>query len=451
MRFLAGLFLIAALPFNIHAQAPQPGALTARVTYRDDTTQHFAVYAPPQYAAGQPLPLVFLMDPRGRALIPLALFRRAADRFGYLLVSSYNTVSDSTLEPNDRAVEAMTRWAQRNLRFNGSRIYFAGFSGTAIMGWGYAAQMAPTPAGLFGYGGGLRIPYMLTQLRNTGFAFFGAAGFTDFNYEEVRAVPLATKPYNVPTRIEFYPGGHSWGPETTIFRGAEWMELQAKRRNIAPQDSAWVDSLATRRLHEATTLDSLGKPADALLEFRAFADDFTGLRDVSIAVNAVKRLEADKRVRRELERRDELAKRELEYRNRLARWVDTVKNTSHIPDRDRALKDLDIESLRKEAARTDDQTLALASRRVLEALYATVSFYGPRGIASSAPDRALVMLQVANVIKPDAPDPCMGMARALARLARRAEASDAIACALKNKVPLATIEKDSLLAPLLRH
>ena len=46
------------------------------------------------------------MDPRGRALNPLQSLRGAAERLGYILISSYNTVSDGAIEPNEVAVAA---------------------------------------------------------------------------------------------------------------------------------------------------------------------------------------------------------------------------------------------------------------------------------------------------------------------------------------------------------
>ena len=75
------------------------------------------------------------MDPRGRALVPLSLFKDAAERLGYILLSSYNTVSDGAAEPNVRALDAMLQEAQEHFAVDERRIYLAGFSGTARMSW----------------------------------------------------------------------------------------------------------------------------------------------------------------------------------------------------------------------------------------------------------------------------------------------------------------------------
>ena len=38
--------------------------------------------------------------PAGRALVPMQRFQPAAERLGYIVMSSYNTLSDGPAEPN---------------------------------------------------------------------------------------------------------------------------------------------------------------------------------------------------------------------------------------------------------------------------------------------------------------------------------------------------------------
>ena len=81
------------------AQSP-PGRLEERVRSATDTSQTFALYYPPGYPAERRLPVLLVLDPRGRALLALKLFQDRAARLGWVIVSSYNTLSDGPPEPN---------------------------------------------------------------------------------------------------------------------------------------------------------------------------------------------------------------------------------------------------------------------------------------------------------------------------------------------------------------
>src|SRR5437867_7265281 len=74
---------------------------------------------------------LFVLDPRARGVLGLALFRDAAARLGWIVMSSHNTLSDGPVEPNVAAMNAMLAWAQARLAVDSARVYLAGFSGTA--------------------------------------------------------------------------------------------------------------------------------------------------------------------------------------------------------------------------------------------------------------------------------------------------------------------------------
>ena len=67
------------------------GRVVQRITSRADTTQRYALYLPSSFTRDRQWPVLFLLDPRGRALIPLQRFQPVAERLGYIVISSYNT------------------------------------------------------------------------------------------------------------------------------------------------------------------------------------------------------------------------------------------------------------------------------------------------------------------------------------------------------------------------
>src|SRR5947208_14494015 len=99
-----GCALLWARPY---AGQVTPGRLEERVPSSTDTSQAFALYLPPGYTAERRWPVLFVLDPRGRALLARDLFRDAAARLGWVAMSSYNTRSDALVDPNLSAMDAM--------------------------------------------------------------------------------------------------------------------------------------------------------------------------------------------------------------------------------------------------------------------------------------------------------------------------------------------------------
>ena len=85
------------------------GRVVRRMVSRADTSQRYALYLPSAITRDRRWPVLFLLDPRGRALVPMQRFRAAAERLGYIVISSYNTLSDGPAQPNYAAMTAMIR------------------------------------------------------------------------------------------------------------------------------------------------------------------------------------------------------------------------------------------------------------------------------------------------------------------------------------------------------
>lgn len=93
-RFVHVLTLFAALHSG-RAQGPLAGRIDERLVAVDDTAQRYAQYLPSSYRADRRWPVLFVLDPRGRGLHALRLFVEGAERYGYVVLSSYNSLSDS--------------------------------------------------------------------------------------------------------------------------------------------------------------------------------------------------------------------------------------------------------------------------------------------------------------------------------------------------------------------
>ncbi len=64
------------------------GKVVEVVEVLQDPTFTYALYLPSSYTTDEKWPVLYVLDPRGRALTALELFRQAAERNGFIVVSS---------------------------------------------------------------------------------------------------------------------------------------------------------------------------------------------------------------------------------------------------------------------------------------------------------------------------------------------------------------------------
>ena len=195
-----------------------PGAVSERIACRQDPKQGYAVYLPSSYAATRTWPVVYLLDARGRALIPLERFRGAAEELGWVLVSSFNTRSDTHDDPNTPALRAMWKDSHERLALDDRRVYLSGFSGGARASLALALQAPTAIAGVVGCGAGF--PDENAPIRSLAFPYFGTVGDRDFNYYEMRALEQKLADAKAAFRIGYFEGGHEWPPRGARPRGA---------------------------------------------------------------------------------------------------------------------------------------------------------------------------------------------------------------------------------------
>jgi dienelactone hydrolase len=346
------------------------------------------------------------MDPRGRALRSEALFEDAAERDGYIVLSSYNTVSDSTEEPNIRAVNALLGELQSRYSVDRHRVYLAGFSGTAKLAWGYAAQLRGLVAGVIGFGATLPWQDMDAAVALRGIsslAFYGGAGTLDFNYDVVTTLDewLDSLPA-IPHRVVIYPGPHNWAPAPLCGQAVDWMQLQAMRSKLIPVDDSVVRTLYDAWSAAARAARDSGDVYTAWREYRSLVADFSGLHDVSAASAAVAELARSPALRHSIDQRRRLREADSDYNARVLHPFFDRFDAPHPPSAAASLRILGVAQFQRRAADSTDRLAADAAQRNLNMLYSLVDFYEPRHyLAAGDSTRAGILLEMAGAIYPD--------------------------------------------------
>ena len=406
------------------------GEIVEKVVTANDPEQQYALYLPTGYGtADREWPVLLVLDPRGRAVPGVERFLPAAERHGWLVLSSYQSRSDTRRDVNTPALNALLLEIQQRFRADMRRLYLAGMSGTAHAAWRFGQLLGEPVAGVIAAGGGVQTGTQGPP-GDAGFSYYGIAGTADFNYLELMDLERHMLARGIDHRIEVFEGRHGWPPHEYTNRALDWMQLQAIRRRLAAADPELVDTaLARARQAAAGAVD----PLEKLRRHRDVVRDFQGLREVGADLEAVRALENDPEVARRRSQERKLASAERAHvSNRYTRWVGELRDPLRRPPSvQESLLALRVGPLKKRAADLDDPAEAHSAQRMLENLYVGIAFYIPRGFERAGdPERAVRSLEVAVAVFPDRAQGHWRLAQARVAAGRHAAALEALRTAV---------------------
>lgn len=356
------------------AQPALAERLEDRIATAADASQQYALFQPD--AASARTPLLIVLDPRGRGPLGRDLALDGARARGWTVVSSWQSRSDTLESVTLRALDALLQESAR-LPHDPRRVYLAGMSGTAKTLWVVAPHLRGRIAGLIGSGGGR--PPELPPLVADAPPWFGFAGTTDFNFQEMHDLDAALAKVGTPHRLDVFEGPHGWPDASGFVEAIAWHDLAAMRANSMPRDDAWIDRrLAACRAEAARTRD----PLDRWRVLDRCARDFDGLRDVTAVRREADALARAPDVRRLQKEEAKLRSDEGRQRKRFEAWRATfssrfVEGREQPPPSDASTRrELRIAGLR-ERAMDADARVATSARRQLAWMHAAAASYLP--------------------------------------------------------------------------
>ncbi len=426
------------------------GQVVERVTSQSNRQQQYAAFLPSRYGPDQAWPVLVLLDPRGRALLPLDRVREVAERLGYVVLSSWNSRSDEAQDHNAAAINAILDDADRLLSIDPHRIYLVGQSGTARGSWIFGYSLRGNVAGIIGYGAGTPQGFPLERPRAglpAGPDFFGAAGIDDYNFDEMWSLDARLDSLGLRHHIGWFDGIHAWPGAADLAEAVEWMHLQAMRRGLLAADRAWIDALYRRRLGDAAMMRAAGSSYRAWRRFRDIETDFAGMHDVAAATEHRRELERQPGVFQAERHLGELVRQQEAFNRRLGEVLGDLRQSS--PPLATTWRRLGLDGLVERARDPADTMAAHAARRALEQVWVYTSFYEPREhLARNDPARALALLAIAERLRPADPAVAIYRAEALARLGRAAEAREALVTAARGGALPEALDRDPTLVAL---
>ena len=434
LTFVVRLTLAALLVPSIAAsQTPAefpPGRLIGSIVSTADPSQRYAVYLPSTFDRETKRPVLFVMDYRGRARTAAQTFIEAAERFGWIVMSSSNSVSDETPLPNVKALQAMWKDAHDLFPIDEKRIYVAGLSGTARTATWVASQVPGSVAGVIGAAAGFAP--MSPPSSSTRFLYFATVGDVDYNYWEMRQLESRLNELHLPNRVEYFSGTHGWMPPRLAMRAVEWMELRAMQAGLREADRTLIDGWWWRDLHAAEYLEEAGQELSAAFRLHAVARDYAGLRSPAQMADVsarIARLNVNPLVSAGVRAREEGAARHVariaESMRILASAFPKGAQTAVEPAA-KTIERLGIPALLQSAA-GPIPVAALDARRVLAELDVQTGFYLPVDALQDSDDqRAAFYLDIKTAIAPNDSFTAFLRGKILARAGQHSAAIDAL-------------------------
>ena len=406
--------LLALLHFATGAAAAAElarGTVIEKVVCESQPDQAYALYLPSTYTPERQWPVLYAFDARGQGKVVAELFQRAAETYGWIVVSSWSTASDvggdRPMEGNFAAMRAL--WADTHARFaiDDRRVYAAGYSGTVRFACILALTAPGSIAGVIGASAGF--PIGSPPKQDNPFVFYGTYGDRDFNYYEMRDLDQALAALAVPHRIEGFTGSHEWPPVDLATRAVGWMELQAMKKGLREKSPARIEAeWAADR--ERARAQATAHPADSLHTWSAMAADYAGLRDVSEAEREAAALAASPACQQELREREARDRRDKEILANAPGILARANPGNEPVTVAQIAAALKIPELKKRAESADVEE-SLSAKRILNPYLGQLTFYQPQALlAKKQYDRTIFMLSLGAEIRPEDPGPWVAMA-----------------------------------------
>ncbi|MFL6235106.1 MAG: TPR end-of-group domain-containing protein [Thermoanaerobaculia bacterium] len=433
------------------APALPRGQVVEKVVCAANPKESYALYLPSGYTPDHAWPILYVLDPRSRGTLATERFRPGAEKHGYILASSNNTLSDTAIDPNVEAMRAMWTDTHGRLAIDDRRVYAAGFSGTVRSCCTLARAVPGTLAGIIGAGAGF--PFHEPPRKGDPFVFFGTLGDKDFNYYEVMELEPRLREAGITHRVEIFDGIHQWPPEELATRALGWMEIQAMKAGTRPKDQAAIEELWSQTLARARAAETAGDLFTAHRYYSGAAEDFAGLRPASeIAEPAAKAaaLAANPALRREWKEREARLKRDRELLEKAPGILAAVNPSGEpmtVAQVVAALKVPELHARAKSAPEADER---LSAQRVLNTIGVQTSYYLPQAFSEKKQwDRAIFVLSVAAEVAPESPSVWFSRAEAYARKGDRKRALADLQQAIdKGWKDLPSLQRSEAFAPL---
>jgi tetratricopeptide (TPR) repeat protein len=264
------------------------GKVIPKVGTLHDETQTYALYLPATYSTEKKFPILYAFSPTGNGRHPVELFRKPAERFGWIVAGSNNS-RNGPWAPIKAALEAIWKDTHARLAIDEKRMYATGFSGGAQAAIRLALAKK-TFAGVLPCGASF--PTGMGPGPGSTLLVCGMVGERCPSYPEMLGMDSALKALGIPHRLLVFDGAHAWPPPALAAEAVRFMELN----HLCASGKAgekWAEKLLDEELKVADDLtDKRSSLLEGYLRYKYWEPRFKGTSRREKLVERIAKTEA---------------------------------------------------------------------------------------------------------------------------------------------------------------
>ena len=313
LQFHTAVFLIILLQGCASGQQNPAGesnpikpGQTSKLNCEADTIQKYSIYLPSSYSTEKSWPLLICFDPHAEGLLPVNLFREQADKQGFILAGSNNSMNGMALDETTLIYRKLLADLQGRFNIDTSSVYVAGFSGGSRVA-GAAAITEGNIAGVVGCGAGL--PNMNRQPLRP-FSYLAVSGNQDFNYNELKQVDESLGKAGYVHHMLVFDGIHQWPVKEVIPDIFTWLVFDRMRRHSLPTNRELINAFIDRNYSRSQSAGDKGDLLEQQSLLIMMRDYLSGLTDITPLQSEIEKLDNDPRVKQQKLALQEIADRE---------------------------------------------------------------------------------------------------------------------------------------------
>ncbi|HEY2727412.1 MAG TPA: hypothetical protein VGI61_09590 [Parafilimonas sp.] len=211
------------------------GKIISNVICKNNATQSYALYLPPQYK--QSSSVIYFFDAHGDGALPLKNYKALADKYNYVLIGSNNSKNGNDWQTTENIWQNLFNDTQSRLTLNNHLIYTCGFSGGAKVA-SYIALHHTEIKGVVANSAGLPDE---TPANNFNFSFTGLAGKGDMNMTDLVALNNDLDKTQTKHRLILFNGKHEWAPESAMDIAFAGLQFDAMRNHVVAKKDSLIN------------------------------------------------------------------------------------------------------------------------------------------------------------------------------------------------------------------
>jgi len=242
-----------------------------------DNSQNYALYLPANYDPAKPWPCVFFFDAHARGAMPVSMYKKTAERYGFVLIGSNASKNGIAWPVTETGVKALMQDVQSRINIDPKRIYTSGFSGGSRV----ASSVAIFDGGIAGViGCAAGFPQAQQGIQNK-FDYVGLAGAYDFNLSEMEQLDETLEHNGFHHQLLTAAAIHSWASAADFETGVLWLQINAMKEHLQPKNDTLVNALKKDLATRITTAKATGDWISAYRLSAGIAKALEGLTDIT--------------------------------------------------------------------------------------------------------------------------------------------------------------------------